>query len=74
MARLLERVGSTFENGFGDEGLLAKMIHWAIMAVLIVFSGIAGLILLVTWPVLKIKRKIVHRDTTGSADQKEDTT
>lgn len=49
---LSERVGSTFENGFGDEGWLAKSIHAVIMAGLI---GLSGIIFVLSLPVLAWK-------------------
>lgn len=43
------RVGSAFENGYGDEGFLAKVIHGVIVVVLIVVSSVLGVLIAPFW-------------------------
>ncbi len=55
-----QRVGSAFENGFGDEGWDAKLIYYIIMAVLITCSGGLALLGLPFWLLRRAKRRLAR--------------
>lgn len=54
---LPERVGSCFENGYGDEEWNVKLMYWTIMLFLFIISGGLVLIVAIPWYVWRLKSR-----------------
>jgi hypothetical protein len=55
-----ERLASTFENGFGDEGVLAKVVYAVIVAFLVIISAVIGVFMVPLRLIKRFKRLVTR--------------